>query len=200
VTLSKEEVTKRSVDSLQKLYAVIVALAIGEAIQRFLEPLKTGAGSQALAWFAFTAFLVTIVPFFHGMNRHLDHCYLEKGADLKRGAILFDFAIFFVEASVLFGVAWSIPYGSLPFTLLGALLAVDMAWGWVSHFIHYAGQRPSIARWSAINFAALLVALFVLFYPSQSQLLMLMVVAIARTIVDYALCWNFYFPPEGERA
>jgi len=54
------------------------------------------------------AFLVTLVPFFHGMNRHLDHCYLEKEPPVLHGALLFDFSIFFLEAGFLFAAAWSV--------------------------------------------------------------------------------------------
>jgi hypothetical protein len=72
---------ERSVDSVQRIYAVVIALAISQVIQSLL---KNSNGttmdlSQALAGLpAFVAFLVTLVPVWQGMNRHLDRSYLEK--------------------------------------------------------------------------------------------------------------------------
>lgn len=200
MTFSTEKVIERSVDSLQKIYAVIIALAIGQAIQALL---KDQRGVAALsspdvlkALPLFGAFLVTLVPFYHGMNRHLDHCYLEK-TEVVQGALLFDFGVFFVEATMLFGVAWSVGADLRGFALLGGLLTVDMGWGFVSHFIHYKGQKPSIVRWSTINLIAIVAALFLgltTAYSADLKPWLLMLVAILRTIADYYFCWPFYFP------
>src|SRR4051794_39167471 len=87
---------ERSVDSLQKLYAGVVAFAIGQAITRLV---LVDRSTDALATWsdlqirlpAFLAFLVVLVPFFHGMSRHLDECYLEDRRPLSappRGALL----------------------------------------------------------------------------------------------------------------
>ena len=121
----------RSVDSLQKLYTVVIALAIGQAIQRLI---VLSGGQQAFATPdevvarppAAAAFF-TIVPFYHGMNRHLDRCYVEAGggdANRLRGGLLLDFFIFFVEAALFFAIATSISAGFLPFILLGVLFLV----------------------------------------------------------------------------
>lgn len=199
--LSLEKVIERSVDSLQKIYAVVIALAISQAIQTLLRGSKdqvlSSAGDVLDAMPAFVAFVVTLVPFYHGMNRHLDHCYLEKPeADVRQGALLFDFGVFFVEAGLLFAAAWLIRSGLWAFACLGSLLLVDMLWGGLSHLIHYWGHKPSIVRWSVINLiaggAALLVALMV--YPSKRLPLILMIIAIGRTVCDYGFCWKFYFP------
>jgi len=200
VSSEAERSKERSVDSLQKIYAVVIALAIAQAIQSLLkDPVSSTllAFSQILVGLpAFVAFLVTLVPFWHGMNRHLDRCYLEKKSAVVQGALLMDFATFFLEASLLFAAGWSLRSGIYSFAALGGLLFVDMLWGFVSHQIHFPGQKSHVRRWSAINLVAILIAILIVDFPFQHKLILLMVVAIVRTIVDYSLCWPFYFPPE----
>jgi hypothetical protein len=202
VSIDIGKVTERSVDSLQKIYAFVIALAISAAIQALLkapaneELLPADSVIQGLP--VFVAFVVTLVPFYHGMNRHFDHCYLEKTRSVVQGALLLDFAVFFLEASLLFAVAWSLRSGLRGFVLLGVLLSVDMLWGVGSHFIHYAGEKPSILRWSVINLIAIGLAFGVLFYPTDRRPALLMLIAIFRTVADYYFCWGFYFP--GSRA
>ena len=193
-----ERVKERSVDSLQQIYAVVIALAIAQAVESLLKDPTTGtllSLQQILVGLpAFIAFLVTLVPFWHGMNRHLDRCYVEKKSDVVQGALLFDFATFFIEASLLFTVAWSLRSGIYSFVALGGLLLADMIWGFISHEIHFAGHKSHVRRWSAINFVAILVAVLIVAFPFQQKLLVLMAVAIARSIADYWWCSEFYFP------
>ncbi len=197
-----ERINVRSVDSLQKIYAVVIALAIAQAIQSllkdpvrgtFLEPDQILVGLPA-----FIALLVTLVPFWHGMNRHLDRCYLEKKSAVAQGGILLDFAAFFIEASLLFAAGWSLRSGIYSFIALAFLLSVDMLWGVISHTIHFPGQKSHVRRWSAINLFAILIAILVVTFPFQPKIIVLMVITIVRTIVDYWLCWDFYFPPSSE--
>src|SRR5580658_8196040 len=89
---------ERSVDSIQKIYAVVIALAIAQGAQSLLkDPCGTAEPSldRILSGLpAFIAFLATLVPFWHGMNRHLDLCYLEKKGSVVQGALLLDFGVF----------------------------------------------------------------------------------------------------------
>jgi VanZ family protein len=193
-----ERIKERSVDSLQQIYAVVIALAIAQTIESLLKDPLHGAlltRSQIFAGIpACLAFLVTLVPFWHGMNRHLDRCYLEKRSPVVHGALLLDFGTFFLEASLLFAVGWSLRSGIQSFILLGLLLLVDMVWGIISHQIHFPGRKSHVLKWSKINLAAIALAILVVAYPFQYKPLVLMFVAILRSIVDYSLCWDFYFP------
>jgi|SRR5579863_746019 len=198
MTNESERFKERSVDSLEQIYAVVIALAIAQAIQgllkdpgrgTLLEPDQVREGLPA-----FVAFLVTLVPFWHGMNRHLDRCYLEKKTAIVQGALLLDFWTFCVEASLLFAAAWSLRSGINSFIALGLLLVVDMLWGFISHQIHFRNQKSHVLRWSAINLAAIALAVLVVAYPFQYKTSVLMFVAVLRSIVDYSRCWNFYFP------
>jgi hypothetical protein len=193
-----ERINERAVDSLQKIYAVVIALAIAQAIQSLLKDPANGTlldGNQIVAGLpAFVALLVTLVPFWHGMNRHLDRCYLEKKTAVAQGGILLDFATFFIEASLLFAAGWSLRSGIYSFIALGLLLSVDMVWGLISHTIHFPGQKSHVRLWSAINLFAIGIAILIVLFPFEYKTIGLMVIAIMRTIVDYWRCWDFYFP------
>lgn len=193
-----ERFRERSVDSLQQIYAVVIALAVAQAIQSLLKgPARSAILGYDQIRFGLpplVAFLVTLVPFWHGMNRHLDRCYLEKKADIRLGALLLDFMTFFVEAALLFAAAWSLRSGIWSFVCLGALLAVDMLWGFISHQIHFPGLRSHVRRWSAINVVAIAVGVLVVLFPFASKPTVLMALAVVRSSVDYWLCWDFYFP------
>ena len=155
MTITKEKVLERSVSSLQTLYAMVVALAVGQAVQSFvrnkstLSQLLSTQSAPAIA--GLLGFLVTLVPFYYGMNRHLDKTYLERGATARHGALLLDFFAFFVEALVLFFISWSIGTGVVTFLLLGILLALDVAWGAVSHLIHYAGEASTLKKGGRVS-------------------------------------------------
>jgi hypothetical protein len=194
-------VMQRAVDSLQKIYAVVIALAISQAIQSLLKDPSNGSlftpKESLIGLPMFVAFLATLVPFWHGMNRHLDRCYLEKEGRVNQGAMLFDFAIFFLEATILFAAGWMLHSGIRGFVALGALLVVDSVWGFISHQIHFPDQPSHVRKWAAINGAAIFLAILVGFLPyHQFTPYVLMSVALARTIVDYTVCWKFYFPPQ----
>jgi hypothetical protein len=192
----------RSVDSIARIYAVVTALAISQTVQTFLKD-SNGNAILSIAGLtpggpALVAFLSTLVPFWHGMNRHLDRCYLEKKETVVRGALLFDFAVFFCEASLLFAAGLSLRSGLRSFYVLGLLLLVDMVWGFISHQIHFPGKKSYVVRWSSINLAAGALAFFIVIFPFDQKAWALTVVAILRSITDYALCWRFYFPDAKE--
>lgn len=139
MTNEAERFRERTVDCLQNIYAVVIALAVAQAFEGLLKDPTSGTllrRGQIIAGLpAFTALLVTLVPFWHGMNRHLDRCYLEKKGVVKHGGLLFDFAIFLVEAGLLFAAGWSLSSGITTFIALGLLLLLDMVWGLISHLM-----------------------------------------------------------------
>jgi len=193
----------RSVDSLQKIYAVIIALAIGKAIQTLFssESLNIFEFNDDLIKFlpCFFSFIVLLVPFYHGMNRHLDKCYLEKTENIIHGALLFDFIIFFFESSLLYAFAASLLGGYQNFLLIAILLTTDTIWAIISYLIHYRGIKPNILFWALINFLAIVLGIiFALIgsqtYSDEAKTWIFLIISITRTIADYWVCWRFYFP------
>jgi hypothetical protein len=198
MTAEDEHRRERSVDSLQQIYAVIIALAIAQAIESLLKDPASGAmlaSYQILTGLPpLVAFLATLIPFWHGMNRHLDRCYLEKKGAVKQFGLLWDFTAFFVEGCLLFAAGWSLRSGIRSFEFLGALLVVDMGWGSVAHLIHFRGQKSHIAKWSRVNVVAIAVAIPIIVLHIPSKPWVLMALAILRSIADYRFCRDFYFP------
>jgi hypothetical protein len=204
MSLQPDEVIKRSVDNVQRIYAVIIALAISESIQSLLKDPQSSTIQLSLAQAhaglpAFIAFLATLVPFWQGMNRHLDRCYLEKETGVVQRALVLDFAVFFLESIFLFGAAWSIKEGIKTFYWLAALLGIDMVWAVSSHYIHFPGTKSHALKWSGINVCAFFIAVLVFEYPFQHKQFVLMVIALGRTIADYIFSGNFYFPSNSDK-
>jgi hypothetical protein len=69
-----------------------------------------------------------------------------------------------------------------------------MIWGFISHEIHFPGEKSHVRKWSAINLIAIALAVAVVAYPFMIKTYLLMVLAILRSIIDYLFCWDFYFP------
>lgn len=198
MSLDPNKVIERSVDSIAKIYAVVIALAMAQSIQSLIKAPSGNADLSVDTLYtgapAFVAFLFTLVPFWHGMNRHLDRCYLEKIGAVAQGALLLDFTVFFLEAILLFAAGWSLRTGLVTFYCLGALLAADMVWGYISHLIHFPHEKSHVLKWSIINLIAGAGAFGVVEYSFNQKPLVLMAIAILRTIADYSICWRFYFP------
>jgi hypothetical protein len=200
-----KEKIQRSVDSLETIYAVVIAFAVTKAIETVLfDPANKTVEFGRLIEHGpgLLAFFVTIVPFYHGMHRHLSRTYIEETASSKReGFLLLDFFIFFLEACILLVFASSLDSGGKAFIALGALLVVDSVWAIVAHGIHYSDWKNSPWKWSAINIVTIVLLYACLFSnvfdEGMKRVWALTIIAISRTIADYAFCWPFYFPREN---
>ncbi len=194
----------RSVDSLETIYAVVVAFAVTKAIEGVLLSGNTADIDLSLLLThlpELIAFVVTIVPFYHGMHRHLNRVYVERGVSkTHQGYLLLDFFVFFVESCLLLVFAASLSLGVDSFKPLIILLILDSLWAIIAHGIHYDEWKNSPWKWAAINTVSIAVmALFIfstIFDSEFKKIMALMSVAIIRTALDYIFCWPFYFPNE----
>lgn len=200
--MEAKEKIQRSVDSLETIYAVVIAFAVTKAIETVLfEPTTKTLNFEQL-WInlpTLIAFFVTIVPFYHGMHRHLSRTYIEETASSKRdGFLLLDFFVFFLEACILLIFASSLDSGVEAFKPLSALLIVDLVWAIVAHGIHYNEWKNSPWKWSVINFVTIVLLYVVifsnLFNEGITRVWALTIIATCRTVVDYVFTWTFYFP------
>jgi len=199
MTLDPSKAIERLVDSIARIYAIVIGVALSESIKTLITKNSHGdpdlSAAQVLIGLpAFVAFVFTLVPFWHGMNRHLDRTYLEKDRPVKQGALLIDFGIFFLEAILLFVAGSALRTGLVTFYLLGVVLLIDILWGFVAHEIHSPGKKSHVRKWATINAIAGAAAFFVVLYQFDHKPLALMAVAVLRSGVDYWLCWEFYFP------
>ncbi len=190
----------RSVDSLKGIYAIMVALAITNSINTLFKGNPESIIDESILIHIpiLTAFFFTIVPFFHGMNRHLDVSYLTKTTKTQ-GFLLFDFFIFCLESITL--VIFSIRYTNEleGFYILAVLLVVDVIWGILASIIHYRKVKIGTINWVAINVITIFIGFLILrFISPLSQKYFLCLLAIFRTIFDYKVNWQFYFPKVDE--
>ena len=201
----------RSIDNLQRLYTFVISLAITESLRRLLilpdGGLAVPSGPQVLM---FVSLVATIIPFYHGANRYLDATYVTGEQSAKPPALLVDFLFLFVEALWFFVLALSVGNEMVFYTGLGALLLFDVVWVWVTNLLA-AGARPKpphYVKWVTINVVAAAVIFVSVwsffstgadFWRDESaRRLILTGVVVARTIFDYRLVWEFYYPPVGD--
>lgn len=202
------EAWKATVETLQRFYSVVVAIALTSALSKLVglveQPRSTAEIIQIAA--LTTAFLSTIVPFYHGMERHLyeTHRVLPAlGVGGRRFPLLADIFVFMIEGGILFAMGRQLDNAIGFLSLWSALLIVDVVWSALVWFVQ-KGPRPF---WTLNNVTWLVlawVAWFVLpliaedFGFSRAQPLVLSLtiagLEIGRSIVDYMMNWRFYFP------
>lgn len=189
---------RNSVLNLQELYTVAVGAALALAIDALVD---AWTDRNAFPWHSipmFTAFLATLIPFYHGAVRHLEDTYIEKrGANVRSGALLADFLMLFIEGFILIGIARLLPQPLLAAWGLVALLSFDAVWG-LAVYAAFFRVRESGAEisWAVINSVAVpIVAIyFGLMWKSQLAVNLGAALFVLRTVVDYQQSWRFYFP------
>jgi len=191
---------ERSIDNLQRLYTVVVSLAIAESLRRLLSDLGDKGCSPAFpSVVAVFCLLVTIVPFYHGANRYIDSAYVSGNRSAKSGALMFDFVAIFVEAIILFVLALLIRNFELFFDILSILFIFDAIWV-ASTYLTGTGEgekSPPLKWWLMMNLSAALLVFVsirsnalnwsVLFPFSTATDIAVIAVVTMRSILDYLL-------------
>lgn len=205
-----EESRKRSVDNLQRVYTVVISLAIAESLRRLLSQFgDNGQLPEYASILAVISLIITIVPFYHGANRYLDSTYVTGERSAKSGALMLDFVAIFGEGLVFFILSILIRNTVVFFTILAALFLFDSFWVWLTKLTSNSQVDKGLEykTWAIANMVA---ALFLLlsfwsnlfqwsFWPSPTiQVTAACIAALIRTIFDYATVWTFYYPPSPE--
>jgi hypothetical protein len=198
---------QRLVDNLSRMYAVIVGLAIVEGLKKFLNIVPTGSAKVGVVpqpkWEflpeAIATFL-TILAFFHGMNRYMDVTYLPgPGKLLDRPTmflLMFDFTMFFLESCLLLAVGLTLCSERLAtFKALALLFVYDGIWCALQYFYYGGANTPNWLILDAVV-AAILIGMIVwkggprIYWKAR----ILCLICLAKIVVDYYLGWSFYFP------
>ena len=209
LAVSAEEASVNScVDSLGKLFAIVLALAIGEAFKQFVSD-QPGSQNRKIHWnrlWALVAFLALVVPFFHGISRY----YFETYQAGHRPSPYWKYLIvdtigFTVEAVLFFVLSRSLDpkdWRKFYVTVL-VLLVIDIAWGsWVALKVN-----PDMWSWVRVNAAAVvLLSIFVVLgskwkidnvaWSANTIAVIGVVILILRTLGDYYFSFSFYFPTQ----
>lgn len=204
---------KNSVRSLASLYTVIIGVALTFAVSGLIDPAKGLEGLTLTSCLLFVAFSATLVPFYHGALRHLDDAFIEGSSKhIKDGALIVDIGLLFLHALVFVVLALLLKKpGHFAWTL-SALLGVDVVWGVFAYFGSSSKSEDAAEwKWMIINLvfvsgvATYLVLNDIYLNEPSAPLklsLLLMVLCLLRTVVDYCWCRRFYFPvkPTSTRA
>lgn len=166
--MTDEEIRKsllRSVDCLQRLYALLLVLATNEMFKRLAERPAPDM-DPIFHWDKLPdaiTFVVTVVPLYHGMHRHLDTTYAEPVEATKRKTLrryfLVDFMLTWSAFSFVFAMQMNL--GRPAFGLLySAVMTVTVIWGLVSN-IH--PRKSFVKSWFLLNAAAMAFAVIFVF-------------------------------------
>jgi hypothetical protein len=196
-----------SVRHLEGLYTVVVGLGLSLSILNVVDPKLEGLPIRIDLLPYFISFLVTIIPFYHGALRHLYITYVEKeGKQVRNGALLADFVMLFIESCFFLGLAVLITKPLFFAWGLATLLLFDSVWGFTAHIGFSQDVKPKAeVRWALINLltTAGLVIYFCLIdmvpigasvQAGAKLAIGLIVISVLRTVIDYAVSWNFYYP------
>jgi hypothetical protein len=195
----------RSVDLLERLYAVIIGLALTEGLKNAVLSANTALPQSSIFEKTFRpetwpilALLFTIIPFFHGANRHLDDVYVFRRSSAKDFALVLDFLFLFSEGTVFYWMALVTSDASYFFRIYVFLLALDIAWGCAVFFYTENGWQ-GVKKWVVINLVTVALAGILIATPLLGQIARihaLGLLALARSAFDYVFQWKFYYPPE----
>ena len=199
------EITKDVFQILQRLYGVIVALAITTAIGLTISVNGVALSPFELssAYFAlFGAFLITVVPFYHGGSMYLLKTYIHGSSSSKKGVALVDFLALSFEGVIFYAIAASIKnLASFELWFL-LLLVLDTAWLGFAHLVADK-EEPAPKKWALIN-GAMIVFLLIIYGVNANTwpqiYTVVFVAAVIRSVADYSLCYDYYFPSKKKKA
>ena len=200
---------ERSVNNLQRLYAIVVSLAIAHSLIQIIEIISNKGLTNFVGYyselFMFFSFIVTLIPFFHGANRYLDATYVTGERTAGHYALLIDFIALFIEGLALFVLGMLITNLNVFYSFLVVLLVFDIAWVGSTTLTakNESDKVPKFKKWASINaiaVAAILVSVWSNLWPGQLiKSTILVLIIIARTIYDYVSVWGFYYPLINEQ-
>ena len=196
---------ENSVKQLSEIYNVVTGAALAFAITNVIDTNADFIPIKSAPALCFLVFFVTLIPFHQGAVRHLFATYVEDGGSsrIARGALALDFVILFVEACLFVALALLLSKTSLFTLTLIVLLAVDCFWGFLASMAFTGAQAQSAEKqWSLINLVAVvvLIVLYIFAPPllsgrdSDEFKICILLVCIVRTIIDYYVSWDFYYP------
>jgi hypothetical protein len=186
---------------LLDLYGVVIALALTTSIGLTVAPHGIALSpfelnAQNLATFG--TLFITIVPFYHGASVYMLATYRGNSHSTKKGAALVDFFTLSLEGVVFYAMASSIQNLDSFIIWFTVLLLIDLVW---YGFTYFKAEEPmqSAPRWWALINGATVLALIVLSAVSVEGIVeayaILFAVAVIRTVLDYGLSYEYYFPP-----
>jgi len=123
--------------------------------------------------------------------------YRNSSYSTKKGAALVDFFTLALEGVVFYAMGSSIQFIDSFMVWYIVLLVIDVFWYGFTYFKAEKKKEAAPAWWPKINGATILV-LIVLSAISVGAFVhvyaILFAVAVIRSVLDYSLCYDYYFP------
>lgn len=201
-----------TIDSLKGVYAIVLALAIGEAFKQFVvdranKPEERHVQFDRLP--ALLSFLLLVIPFYHGIVRYYFDTYSVPPLPHRYGmwlsidsfAFMMEAILFFVLSRSLSLVQWDSFYRTVIL-----LCGFDMLWVLVGAF----HNPKTIWNWVLLDIVTI-VAIFLIHGHWRNfdrnpkkwvclPALLPVLVLFARGLIDYTVNRPFYFPPNNPPA
>lgn len=196
---------RNSARNLQELYTVAVAAALGFAAERAVSVTGDDTRFDMDAIWPLIAFLATLIPFYHGAVRHLESTFVDEptrpaleGRRVRRGTLLADFLLLFAEGFIFIAIARTLTDPEMAARWLLFLLVFDALWGVGVNYLGYDPPKSALRLpWVIINTIAAPMLLLALILPGNSITLPLVFGGlVVRTVIDYWVSWEFYFPSD----
>jgi hypothetical protein len=207
---AKVEARKNSVKHLAELYSVVIAAAVTLAMYNAIDANSWFIFSDN-SWVLFFAFIMMVVPFYHGAVRHLYATYIESGGSskIKNSALFIDYFLLFSHGALFVALASTLSQPDRFATVLCAILVIDCVWGLLAHLtLTGAASQDAEKNWASINFVTAFVVILLLAgwniapglpdqeWASVALSFLLLAIVGVRTVIDYRTSWDFYFPTD----
>jgi nucleoside 2-deoxyribosyltransferase len=186
-------------------FAIVLALALSEAFKMVISEKTTEKYIEPGKLYALASFLLLILPFYQGMNKYLLITYGEFAEGPKPNSVflIVDGVAFMLESAIFFAMSRTLglEHWTRFYWVVFGLLTVDSIWG-ASVFLHSNDTAATVVEhWTLLNVVtiSLLVLLVTLGKNIQNKHIpaaLGMAGMLVRTIIDYAISWNFYFPSQ----
>lgn len=206
---ARDDAVAANIKILENFYSFLISFALTQATLKLADIWSSNGWSMALIGpsVLYASLLVTIVPFYQGMNRFLYATHvvrpLEKPGS-RSSPLLVDIYAFALMSCIIFAMGRFLTDPTAFFYLWSALLAIDVLW---SIFVwRFQGSRNPLWAWNNLTFLGLAWVYWLGLHLSSNmpyrfmwpEILPYGFVAfeVARSIFDYRINWKFYFPPE----
>lgn len=204
---------KSAIDALQKFYSLIVAAAFTAGVLKFIQGFSISNWdiAQTNETFLFIAFVSTVIPFYHGMERHLFETHIARndidwGHKGKPSPLLMDIMAFMAMGALFVAMGRNIDSTFIFISIWSSLLVFDILWS-VTVWAFQKGTKPIWAKnngiWLLVAWIAFFAAPFAFEHFKWNVSLepvfqtgLVALCELLRSVFDYKKHWRFYFPDE----
>jgi hypothetical protein len=205
---AKDDAVAANIKILENFYSFIISFALTQATMKFADGwIADGISMHTLGrGILYISLLITIVPFYQGMSRFLYETHIVRPIEKPNSRstpMLLDIYAFLLMSCLLFAMGRFLDDPVVFFYLWSSVLALDIAWAILVWWIQDS-RRPI---WATNNFCWLFLAW--LYWGALDLWAPLplngveplttygfVIFQIARTLCDYRINWQFYFPLE----